>query len=35
MTITSYFSDKKQKNNSYILGNQNHIGWYLNGYVYT
>ena len=34
MTITSYFSDKKPKNNSYILGNQNHIGWYLNGYVY-
>lgn len=34
MTITSYFSDKKPKNGSYILGNSNHVGWYLNGYVY-
>ncbi len=34
MTIKSYFSGKKPKNGSYILGNQNHVGWYLNGYVY-
>ena len=34
MTIKSYFSDKKPENGSYILGNQNHVGWYLNGYVY-
>lgn len=34
MTIKLYFSDKKPKNNSYILGNQNHVGWYSDGYVY-
>lgn len=34
MTITSYFSDKKPENGSYILGNQNHVGWYFKGYVY-
>lgn len=34
MTIDSYFSCVKPKNGSYILGNQNHVGYYFKGYVY-